>query len=114
MGLRPGFGISEQQQKRTWEPSVYQAMKGRSLPNVKKRGGWQRESSLKQHENAARLNASASQLKPRQAVQFKRADEQLAALFFGRVAARPSVPLRTRGFYFANLLCGAGGVWQGH
>ena len=60
---------------------------------LKGRGGWQCESSLKRYENAARLNLSASQLTPTQAALFKKADDQLEALFFGRVAAQPFVPL---------------------
>ena len=60
---------------------------------LKKRGGWQCESSLKRYENAARLNVSASKLRPWQLAQFRKADDQLEALFFGRVAAQPMVAL---------------------
>ncbi|CAK0813240.1 unnamed protein product, partial [Prorocentrum cordatum] len=59
----------------------------------KKQGGWQCESSLKRYENAARSNPSASKLMPAHAAQFKKADAQLEALSFGRVAAQPFVPL---------------------
>ena len=60
---------------------------------LKKRGGWQCESSLKRYENAAKLNLSAARLLPWQVAAFRKADQQLEALFFGRVAALPFVAL---------------------
>ena len=64
---------------------------------LKKRGGWQCESSLRRYENAARLNLSASKLQPAQVAAFKRADELLEALFFGRVPAVAMPPARSTG-----------------
>ena len=77
-----------------WHSGASLDLQGRHRDHLelKKRGGWQCDSSLKPCENAARLNLSASQLTPWQAACFKRADEQLEALFFGRVAAQPFVP----------------------
>jgi len=56
---------------------------------LKKRGGWQCESSLRRYENAARLNMSAARLQPWQVAEFKKADDQLEDFSFGRVAAAP-------------------------
>ena len=61
----------------------------RDILDVKKRGGWASDSSLRRYENAPLLNKSASDLSPKQLSLFSRADNLLEDIFFGRKAAMP-------------------------
>ena len=64
------------------------ARKARDNKEIKKRGGWSQDSSLRRYENAAQLSRAPATLSAQQLAVFHTAELELEDLFHGKIKPR--------------------------